>query len=217
MEIEDFESLLEAYKSGMPIKYIFFWDGYLSNWWPAKFNADGVQYPTSEHYFMAHKAMTFNDKNILRKMLRPTILPSDVKRLGRKVKGFNNAKWNMCKERIMIEGNMQKFSQNYELKKYLLSTGDKVLVEASPYDRIWGIGMGEGAKGIEDPFNWKGQNLLGFCLMKVRERLRDKKIRKSYKINTNKKIKEEKEWSYLDDMTEEELWENRSHGVHGFH
>ena len=168
--ITNLETLLEAVRAGESVEYIFFWSGCLSNWYPAKFTAEGVQYATTEQYYMAHKARVFNDSRSLKKILR-IVDPREAKMLGRKIKGFDVNVWKEHRENIMIAGNMSKFLQNIKLKKYLISTGEKVLVEASPYDQIWGIGMGEGTATIKDPTTWRGLNLLGFCLMNVRRRL----------------------------------------------
>lgn len=174
--IQTMANLLEALeKSGPIFEYVFFWGGPLSNWYPAKFTADYRDYLTSEHYFMAHKAMIFHDMETLQKIFKAQT-PSEAKSLGRKVVGFNNKIWDDYKEHIMIDANVHKFSQNEEEKNYLLSTGNKILVEASPYDKIWGIGMGEDHPTIHDPTTWKGLNLLGFCLMEVRRRLQEQQL-----------------------------------------
>ena len=97
--------------------------------------------------------------------------PKDIKAYGRKVSNFNEKVWDENKEQIVLKGNILKFSQNSPLKDYLLNTKEKILVEASPYDKVWGIGMKEDSPGITGINNWKGLNLLGFALMETRERL----------------------------------------------
>lgn len=101
--------------------------------------------------------------------------PAEAKKLGRRVKNFVPDIWNEHKFRLVTEGNYHKFSQHPELKTFLLNTGDRVLVEASPVDNIWGIGLAANTHGIENPSTWKGDNLLGYALMTVRDILNDKK------------------------------------------
>ena len=120
---------------------------------------------------MAQKAWLFKDYEIFTKILDATD-PKEIKALGREVKNFDHKIWSQHKYEIVAKGNRGKFGDNPELKDYLLSTEDKILVEASPYDKIWGIGMKEGTSGIENPINWKGENLLGFALMEVRDGLK---------------------------------------------
>ncbi|WP_210212496.1 NADAR family protein [Mesorhizobium sp. M2A.F.Ca.ET.042.01.1.1] len=100
--------------------------------------------------------------------------PKQAKELGRKVKGFDGARWDREKNGIVVEGSFQKFSQNKNLGAFLLATGDKVLVEASPVDRIWGIGLAADDEKAANPLQWRGENLLGFALMQARDRLRGK-------------------------------------------
>ena len=90
--------------------------------------------------------------------------PGEIKKLGRQVKNFNGEIWDKNKMNIVIKENILKFSQNVELKNFLISTGDKILVEAAPHDKIWGIGMDANDPDVKNPFKWKGQNLLGFSL-----------------------------------------------------
>lgn len=98
--------------------------------------------------------------------------PAEAKQLGRRVRGFEEEVWDAACFELVVKGNLAKFEQNPELRSFLLSTGDQVLVEASPYDRIWGIGMGERDPRARDPRCWEGENLLGFALMEARDRLR---------------------------------------------
>ncbi|MEN7548205.1 NADAR family protein [Rapidithrix thailandica] len=163
------------------IKYLFFWghqpaqDGSisascLSQWWQASFIVEGISYPTAEHWMMAEKARLFKDMEILEKIIRASG-PAEAKKLGRKVKNFDQHLWEAQRYDIVKEGNFHKFSQHPTLKTFLLGTVGRVLVEASPVDRIWGIGMAKRDKGVENPEQWKGLNLLGFALMEVREML----------------------------------------------
>jgi len=162
-------------------EFLFFWghqpskDGSIiktcmSQWWPADFEEDGIVYKTAEHYMMAGKARLFNDQEIAEKIIAKTS-PKDVKDLGRQIRNFDAALWDKHKYTIVEQGNYLKFSQNNNLKQFLLQTGSKVLVEASPVDPIWGIGLAEDHADAKDPLKWKGENLLGFALMEVRDKI----------------------------------------------
>lgn len=162
--------------------HIFFWKpqnnyGIFSNWWkdpkkksgPQFTDNDGNKYCCTEQYMMYKKALLFGDDNSA-KCILDTTDPREMKDLGRKVTGFDEKEWNNSREQIMIDGLMYKFSQNKNLYTFILSTGDKILVEASPYDKIWGVGMDEAT--IKKTGSFNGENLLGKCLMKVRADLR---------------------------------------------
>lgn len=145
----------------------------LSQWWPTNFkDSRGREYKTSEQWMMAEKARVFSDLEILERILS-TEDPKEAKQLGREVTYFDDNIWSEKSYDIVVEGNLLKFDQNKELKDYLISTGDSILVEASPYDKIWGIGMKQDDEGIKNPKNWKGKNLLGFALMEVRDLLKE--------------------------------------------
>lgn len=150
--------------------YVFFWDGIYSQWHQAPMEIDGVKYNCCEQYMMHQKALHFSDYEIAEKVMQ-TRSPRDQKQLGRQVKGFNKAMWDSACVSIVYKGNLAKFSQNEDLKRELLATGDRILVEASPYDAIWGIGLGENEPGVEDPINWKGLNLLGWSITMVKKQL----------------------------------------------
>ena len=147
------QTVKDRFNSGEPLEYVFFWGHHtklgkmtkacFSQWFPAEFVVDDVAYNSTEQYMMAEKARVFGDDDIRQKMLAS----------------------NDPKE---IKGNLHKFRQNPELCQFLLDTGEKILVEASPYDTIWGIGMQESEAGVDNPENWKGTNFLGFALMEVR-------------------------------------------------
>ena len=151
-----------------------------SQWHPAKiiaydiplFKNQEVAFYNTEQYMMYMKAATFKDKKMMLKIVKEKD-PKKVKRLGRQVKNFDCQIWDSVKEEIVFNGNLLKFSQNPHLKNKLLETGDKILVEASPYDRIWGIGMAKNNKNILDSSKWRGKNLLGKALMKVRNCLKN--------------------------------------------
>jgi ribA/ribD-fused uncharacterized protein len=142
----------------------------LSQWYPCQFEVDGVTYTSAEQYMMAEKARLFGDEKIRTEILSISD-PRTCKALGRKVKNFDKAVWDKRKENIVRNGNFEKFMQNSALRSFLLSTGDKVLVEASPTDRVWGIGLGKNNPDALDPKKWRGQNLLGFILMAVRNEM----------------------------------------------
>lgn len=178
----DLAQTIARHVDGEPLKHLFFWghqaskDGRItqscfSQWWQQPFEVDGLQYHTAEHWMMAGKARLFKDEEILGKILEAKS-PAQAKKFGREVRGFDQAAWESARYGIVLQGNLHKFGQHAELKDFLLSTGDKILVEASPYDRIWGIGLAKTAPNIEDPHTWKGLNLLGFALMEARDLLK---------------------------------------------
>ena len=179
--LRDVETLCQATYQGWRPKYLFFWghqphhDGSfgkacLSQWFDAGFTLDGVPYPTAEHYMMAEKARLFGDDDALEQILKAPH-PHAAKQLGRQVRAFDEARWKAVRFDIVVTGNTAKFSQHEALRTYLLGTRQRVLVEASPRDRIWGIGLAAEDKRATDPTQWRGLNLLGFALMQVRDRL----------------------------------------------
>ena len=152
-------------------RFVFFWDGFLSQWQPCVFEIDGVTYNCAEQYMMHCKALLFGDTAMAERILSAGT-PREQKLMGQRVQGFDSAVWEREREGIVFRGNTAKFSQNSGLRKKLLRTGDKTLVEASPHDIIWGIGLAADDPDALDPDKWRGQNLLGKTLMAVRERLR---------------------------------------------
>lgn len=177
----DLKWLIEQYRSKQKLKYVYFWghskrgDGQLthscfSQWWTAPFVVDGITYPTAEHYMMAQKAKLFADEDSFVKIIASSH-PKQAKALGRKVLGFDDKVWNEHRFDIVVAGNLAKFAQHPKLRDYLLATGQRVLVEASPVDKIWGVGLAKEDDNIANPLQWKGLNLLGFALMEVRDRL----------------------------------------------
>lgn len=175
--------LIQQTEENSRLKYLFFWgdkarkDGTisascLSQWWAEHpFEVEGKRYLTAEHYMMAGKAHLFRDEEIFAQILTASS-PGAAKELGRKVRNFDQASWLEHRCAIVIAGNYAKFAQHPELENYLLQTGERILVEASPLDHIWGIGMDRHDPGAAHPAQWKGSNLLGFCLMEVRDQLR---------------------------------------------
>ena len=177
-ESRSVEQLIEVVRRGARPEYVFFWGhtpkvrgridhSCLSNWYSAPFEVDGIRYPTTEHYMMAEKARLFDDDEI-RDQIGAARSPGQAKALGRRVRGFRKERWVERRFGIVVAGNHAKFRQNGALGAFLSATGSKVLVEASPRDRIWGIGMGERNERATDPASWRGLNLLGFALMEVR-------------------------------------------------
>lgn len=144
----------------------------LCQWYPSRFEIDGEMYSCAEQYMMAQKARIMGDEDTRTKIMCETA-PEAIKKLGRDVKNFDAEKWDALSLNIVIKGNIAKFGQNPQLLGYLLSTGNKVLAEASPYDRIWGIGMDESEARELYPHKWRGQNKLGFALMEVRDMIRE--------------------------------------------
>jgi len=157
--------------NGSSSKYLYFWHGPLGQWDASPFTVDGVKYSNGEQYMMAGKARLFGDKEVECKIMS-TSEGRKLKKLGRQVKGFDEATWIKHRYDIVLKGNMAKFSQNEALKEMLLESGSSILVEASPFDQIWGIGLDEQQAKATPPNQWPGMNLLGKVLMEVRETLR---------------------------------------------
>jgi hypothetical protein len=139
-----------------------------SQWYDCYFEVDGIQYQTAEQYMMAEKARLFGDEEVLQEIMA-AFHPHDYKKLGRKIRDFDPKIWDSRKYDIVVEGNKAKFGQNPDIREFLHSTGDAILVEASPYDKIWGIGMDEETALKCSVEQWQGENLLGCALMEVRD------------------------------------------------
>ena len=146
---------------------IFFWDSIFSQWYLCTFEEDGFEYSSAEQYMMIKKAEVFKAFDIAQEM-KETFNPRKIKALGRSIPNFTDEEWDKHKINVVVRGNYLKFTQNKDLLKQLLSTGDKEIVEASPEDPIWGIGMYFTDKNLMNRELW-GQNLLGKCLMTVRD------------------------------------------------
>ncbi|VVE48565.1 Riboflavin biosynthesis protein [Pandoraea iniqua] len=179
----DIESLRAMIRDGAQLEYLTFWGhsarsanvvdrNCLSQWYPASFELDGFRYPTAEHFMMEQKARLFGDNATAERILMADSA-AGAKNLGREIKCFDEAHWIAARLDIVVRGNLAKFEQNRQCKTFLLETRDSVLVEASPVDRIWGIGIATDHPDIRMPERWPGLNLLGFALMRVRARLRD--------------------------------------------
>lgn len=179
--INTLEALVSEVRTGARVKYLHFWGhrprpdgqlgaGCLSQWWPSPFTVDGVRYATAEHWMMASKARLFGDAEAER-MAVEARNPALAKKAGRLVRGFDGTTWERERFGIVVEGSVHKFAADAGLRAFLLGTGNRVLVEASPVDRIWGIGLAADDERAADPERWRGLNLLGFALMEARERL----------------------------------------------
>ncbi|MCC9709953.1 NADAR family protein [Streptomyces sp. MNU76] len=180
-KIDSWDTLTQAVRTGARVRYLHFWghrplpDGRigascLSQWWPSPFTVDGVEYATAEHWMMASKARLFQDPEAERKAVAASS-PAQAKKVGRLVRGFDEELWERERFGIVVEGSFHKFAAHADLRGFLLGTGHRVLVEASPVDRVWGIGLAADDERAMDPARWRGPNLLGFALMAARERL----------------------------------------------
>lgn len=173
----DVETLCAAVEAGFAPKMLFFWGhtakaGVLGNecfsqWYDSPFVVRELGYPTAEHYMMAEKARLFGDEHTAARIMASPH-PAQVKKLGREVRDFDETKWKEHRFDIVAAGSYAKFSQNPSLKSHLLATGVRVLVEASPTDCVWGIGLAATDPRAREPKDWRGLNLLGFALMHAR-------------------------------------------------
>jgi ribA/ribD-fused uncharacterized protein len=176
-------------------KYVFFWGGTFSQWNidtdndGYQFIDDGIKYNCTEQYMMSKKAQLFGDFEIQQQILN-TQDPSTQRKLGRQVKNFNQDIWNENRNEIVYKANFLKFSQNETLRNILFQYEGKEFVEASPVDKIWGVGLAYKNDLILDKQNWQGTNLLGIAINRVLEEL--------ICISPNKEFKEE--FSFIDLM-----------------
>jgi hypothetical protein len=177
----DVTALRSRVEAGWSPKYIFFWGHTASDptgvgkecfsqWYPAPFVVDEITYPTAEHFMMAAKARLFGDEDAARAALEAPH-PAAAKAAGRKVRGFVESTWEERRFDIVVTANHAKFTQHAVLHDFLLATNTRVLVEASPTDRIWGIGLAAADPQAHDPLAWRGLNLLGFALMAARAQI----------------------------------------------
>jgi ribA/ribD-fused uncharacterized protein len=168
----------KAVAEGGRVEFLFFWGhqgdpgrkGCLSQWYPSPFTEDGHTFATAEHYMMWRKAVLFDDQETAARVLAAED-PRQAKDLGRQVRNFDQATWAAERYGIVVDGNTRKFSAHEPMRSFLVGTGDRVLVEASPLDRVWGIGLREDDPHAADPARWRGLNLLGFALCAVRDLL----------------------------------------------
>lgn len=146
-------------------------DAVFSQFYPCDFTLDGQRYRWAEQWMMAGKARLFGDEAALKAILAAGS-PAACKQLGRQVRGFDEDTWRAARFEIVTRGNLEKFDQDPRLRDYLLGTGEAILVEASPGDRVWGIGLSASHPDARDPSRWRGLNLLGFALTRARAVLR---------------------------------------------
>lgn len=146
-------------------------NGYLSNWYLSDFVVNNIHFSSMEQYMMYQKAICFKDTNTAENILKISDV-SQIKALGRLVKNYDDNHWNGVRQIVVYEGLLAKFSQNDELKNQLKATKDAILAECAVQDRIWGIGLSIKDENRFDRTKWKGQNLLGYALMKVRDKIK---------------------------------------------
>lgn len=171
---------------------ILFWNSCYSQWFPSEFvDCNGLKFFNAEQFMMYHKAKLFNDTEIMEKIINEKN-PRTLKEYGRQVKNYVDEIWVAAREEVVILGNYYKFTQNDKILKELMSSIGKELVEASPVDRIWGIGLSEHDEKCLDKSKWRGLNLLGKCLMRVREILKSLNI--EYITVLEMKYIEDKKW-----------------------
>lgn len=174
----DTAELIALMAAGARVRFLHFWKhdtdpeapagrGSLSQWAPIGFTVDGTRYETAEHYMMWSKAVLFGDTATAARILAARH-PGDVKALGRAVRGFDEAVWKRERFDVVVRGSVAKFGERDDLREFLIGTGDRILVEASPLDRIWGIGLSAQDASADEPALWRGLNLLGFALMRAR-------------------------------------------------
>lgn len=182
MPVNHIDELLRQQAEGRTHEYLYFWgnrpamDGTvtkscLSQWFTSPFSDNGLHFATAEHFMMWSKAQLFGDDVAAQEVLAHDD-PSRVKAIGRTIKNFDDELWKAHRFDIVVQGNRLKFTQNAAFRKFLLATGERVLVEASPVDAIWGVGLAADDERIVHPSKWEGLNLLGFALMVVRDELR---------------------------------------------
>lgn len=158
--------------------HVFFWGSIFSQWsldtdnGNYQFKQNDIKFSSAEQYMMYHKAILFDDVNIAKQILSTRDVRK-IKELGRKVKNFDNKIWDQYKYNIVLEGTRLKFSQNKNLLKELMKHQDKIFVEASPHDKIWGIGLHWNDDKVLNTKNWQGENLLGKAITEVIQLLKD--------------------------------------------
>jgi ribA/ribD-fused uncharacterized protein len=175
--------LTNEFENGIPLKFLYFWghtpnpnqeigNSCFSQWFECSFEINGILYKTAEHWMMSQKALLFENFDIYQLIIECD-KPGEAKELGRQVKGFDEQIWIDNRSEIVRIGSINKFCQNSDIGEYLLNTGKRVLVEASPVDTIWGIGLSKDSQDISNIYAWRGLNLLGFALMEAREFLNE--------------------------------------------
>jgi ribA/ribD-fused uncharacterized protein len=177
MKIRSNEQLIDKLSQDEKVKYVLFWGhqekkgqttkSCFSQWYDSPFVEGDTKFLTAEHYMMHAKALLFGDLAAATKVLSAKT-PGEAKTIGREIQNFDEEQWLKNRFEIVVNANLAKFSYNSELRQFLISTGDRVLVEASPVDKIWGIGLAKDDPIAENPTDWQGLNLLGYALMEVR-------------------------------------------------
>lgn len=143
-------------------------NAYLSNWYLSAFEVDGMRFSSMEQYMMYQKAMTFHDETVADKIMRESDF-AKIKQYGREVSSYDDVVWNGIRQIVVYRGLLAKFSQNEELKQKLKKTGDAILAECAVNDRVWATGISMKDERRFEMDKWKGENLLGFALMQVRQ------------------------------------------------
>lgn len=177
----DVDALCAGVRDGQSFTYLPFYghsaqpgritNAVYSQFYPVDFEVDGERFRCAEQWMMAAKARLFGDQKALAAILAAAE-PQVCKSIGRMVRNYCDERWNEARFDLVVEGNIAKFGQNSPLRDHLLASGDAILVEAAPSDLIWGIGCGRDDPAARDPLRWRGRNLLGFALVKVRATLR---------------------------------------------
>jgi len=183
-----------TYEGGMlteSFQYFYQTKNCFSQWYPSEFEYGGIRFSSAEQFMMYEKAVLFKDHDAAKEILK-TDHPQEQKAIGRKVKNFDQSIWQKKSVDIVDEANKAKFTQNPTLLDQLMKTTGKTLVEASPTDLIWGVGLTEDDERILNRKNWKGDNLLGIVLTELREELRKNSNGDEYGLGyyTGKEFKE---------------------------
>lgn len=147
--------------------------GWLSNWYPSPFELGGVCFSSLEQCMMYGKAVCFGDQDAAEQILKADD-PGQIKALGRGVSGYIDSQWSGIRQLVVYEGALAKFSQDPDLRRQLVTTGTAVLAECAVHDRVWGIGLSMTDPDRFDMKKWRGQNLLGYTLMMVRDKLTER-------------------------------------------
>ena len=174
--------LQEKFAKNEKVEFLFFWGHKadhgqvtgkfcFSQWFERSFVVKSIEYPTAEHWMMAQKAKLFKDEATYQKIIQCK-QAGEAKELGRQVLNFDEFLWKKYRYEIVKIGNIYKFNQNKDMGEYLLNTHPRVLVEASPVDIIWGIGLAADNEKANNIYAWRGLNLLGFALMEARDFLK---------------------------------------------
>lgn len=175
------EGLIQRLNNGEQLEFLFFWSHHqhrtdvitracLSQWYPSEFVLDGIRYSCAEQYMMAEKACMMKNGEILSKIMASSD-PREMKTLGRSIPNFNTDKWKEIMQDVVLRANIAKFEQNPRLLHFLQWSGNRILVEASPSDAVWGIGLRASDERAQSPLTWQGTNYLGIALMKTRDKL----------------------------------------------